>query len=122
MPLPLENSAKEPSEGRVTPPRATKHDNAIARALQIIAEAIGTLNRQNPPIYALQLPPYPIENLLVFNSSNVTAFLKRYEDIAKYYNFTDKIKIDQLTAHYKTRQRAIIQASKEYSEVTEESS
>jgi hypothetical protein len=122
MPLPSENSAEEPSEGRVTPPRATKHDDAMARALQMMAEAMGTLNRQNPPIYAPQLPPYPIENLPVFNGSNVTAFLKRYEDIAKYHNFTDKMKIDQLTAHCKTRQRAIIQASKEYSEATEESS
>jgi hypothetical protein len=41
----------------------------------MMAEAMGTLNRQSPPIYAPQLPPYPIENMPVFDGSNVTAFL-----------------------------------------------
>jgi hypothetical protein len=119
---PPDNSSKEPSEGRHTPPYAARQDDAIARALQIIAEAMGTLNRQSPPIYAPQLPPYPIENMPVFDGSNVTAFLDRYEDIAKYHNFTDKMKIDRLTAHCKTKQRAIIQASEEYAEATKEDS
>jgi hypothetical protein len=65
-----------------------------------------------------QLPPYPNKNLPLFNRTDVTNFLEQYKDIAKYYNFTDKIKVNQLLVYCKTKQRAIIKASKEYSEAT----
>jgi hypothetical protein len=65
-----------------------------------------------------QLPPYPNKNLPLFNRTDVTNFLEQYEDIAKYHNFTDKIKVNQILVYYKTKQRAIIKASEEYSEAT----
>jgi hypothetical protein len=88
----------------------------MARALQMMAESLNQIKNQTPLIYAPQLLLYPADSVLTFDGNNVTAFLERYEDMAKYYSFTDKMKIDQLTAHCKAKQRAIIQASKDYAD------
>jgi hypothetical protein len=54
----------------------------------------------------------------LFDGTDVTNFLERYEDMAKYYNFTDKMKVDWILVYCKTKQRAIIEASEEYLEAT----
>jgi hypothetical protein len=54
----------------------------------------------------------------LFDGTDITNFLEQYKDIAKYYNFTDKIKVDWILIYYKIKQRAIIKASKEYLEAT----
>jgi hypothetical protein len=56
--------------------------------------------------------------LPLFNRIDVTNFLEQYKDIAKYYNFTDKMKVDWILVYCKTKQRAIIKASEEYLEAT----
>jgi hypothetical protein len=91
-------------------------EDAMAKALQMMAESLQYLGKQTPPIYASQLPPYPANSVPTFNGNNVTTFLERYEEMAKYYNFTDRMTIDRLTAHCEPKQRAIIQASEEYAD------
>lgn len=116
---PQAGEQSETSSGGTSTPQP---DDAMARALQMMAESLSLMNQKDPPIYAPQLPPYSAENMPVFDGNNVTAFIERYEDIVRYYNFTDSMKIDRLTAHCKPRQRAIIQASEEYSEVVDKGS
>jgi hypothetical protein len=86
----------------------------------LIAESLDKIGKGTPSFYTNQLPPYPAKNLLAFNSKDITAFLERYKDMAKYYNLPNKVKIDRITAHCKQRQRAIIQASKEYEKALED--
>ena len=51
-----------------------------------------------------QLLPYPAKTVPVFNGTNVTVFLERFEDMSKYYSFTDKAIVDRLSAHCKPKQ------------------
>jgi hypothetical protein len=83
-------------------------------------ESLDKIGKGTLSFYANQLPPYLAENLLAFNSKDITAFLERYKDIAKYYNLPNKVKINQITTYCKQRQRAIIQASKEYKKALED--
>jgi hypothetical protein len=75
----------------------------LAKAIQTIAASMEQSRNQTPPIYAPQLLPYSAESVLTFNRSNVTAFLERYEDMATYYLFTNKMMIERLTAHCKAK-------------------
>ena len=99
------------------------HDSDIAKVLQIMAASLTQLNatsRSNTPVYASQLPPYPSESVPTFDGKNITMFLERFEEMAKYYEFTGKMMIDRLTAHCNPKQRAIIQASDKYKEALQD--
>jgi hypothetical protein len=98
--------------------QGTVNDDRIIAAFKMMAETLEAVRSQSLSILMPQLPPYPNENLPLFDRTDVTNFLERYKDIAKYHNFIDKIKVNQLLIYYKTKQRAIIKASKEYSEAT----
>ncbi|EDU46042.1 hypothetical protein PtrSN002B_011520 [Pyrenophora tritici-repentis] len=94
-------------------------DDGMTKVLQMMAQSLTKLNetsRSSTLVYASQLPPYPADSVPTFDGNNVTLFLERFEDMAKYYEFTSKIMIERLTAHCKAKQRAIIQASDEYEE------
>ncbi|KAF7446281.1 Asp-protease-2 domain containing protein [Pyrenophora tritici-repentis] len=94
-------------------------DDGMTKVLQMMAQSLTKLNetsRNSTPVYASQLPPYPADSVPTFDGNNVTLFLERFEDMAKYYEFTSKMMIERLTAHCKAKQRAIIQASDEYEE------
>src|SRR5205823_2988541 len=78
------------SGGMATP--VPGNEDMMAKVLQMMAESLRQLNKVTPTIYAPHLPPYPAESLRIFDGSNVTSFLERYEDMAKYHNFTDQMK------------------------------
>jgi hypothetical protein len=63
-------------------------------AFKMMAETLEAVRSQSLSILMPQLPPYLNENLPLFDGTDVTNFLERYEDMAKYYNFTDKMKVD----------------------------
>jgi hypothetical protein len=109
------------ASGTYVQPQSQPQDNDMTKLLQMMALSLQQLGNR-PPGYATQLPPYPSETVPVFDGTNVTVFLERFEDMAKYYEFTDKMKIDRLSAHCKPKQRAIIQASNEYANATVTSS
>jgi hypothetical protein len=120
---------QEPSNGSkqsATADHASDQDQAggngtpMEKTFKLIAESLDKMGKGTPSFYANQLPPYPAENLSAFNGKDITAFLERYEDMAKYYNLPNKVKIDRITAHCKQRQRAIIQASEEYEKALED--
>jgi hypothetical protein len=114
----MTNQASELSEqqsnGATTP--NSEQEVTLAKVLQMMAESLSQVRSQTPPIYAPQLRPYPADSVPTFDRNNATAFLERYEDMTKYHSFTDIMKINRLTAHCKSKQRAIIQASKDYLE------
>jgi hypothetical protein len=88
------------SGGATTP---VSDNEMLAKAIQTMAASIEQSRNQTPLIYAPQLPPYPAESVPTFNRSNVTAFLERYEDMATYHSFINKMMIECLTAHYKAK-------------------
>jgi hypothetical protein len=112
--------AEGPSAGGQTGSQhqGTVNDDRMMAAFKMMAETLEAVRSQSPSILMPQLPPYPNENLPLFDGTDVTNFLERYEDMAKYHNFTDKMKVDRLLVYCKTKQRAIIEASEEYSEAT----
>jgi len=93
---------------------APHDDPNIVRILTMMSESLQTLGKVTPPVVATQLPPYPVGMVPTFDGSNVTAFLESFEDMAQYYQLSDKMKIDRLTAHCKPKQRIIIQSSTDY--------
>jgi hypothetical protein len=98
---PMESRTESPdrrSGGATTP---VSDNEMLAKAIQMMAASIEQSRNQTPPIYAPQLPPYPAESVPTFDGSNVTAFLERYEDMATYHSFTNKMMIECLTAHCK---------------------
>ena len=113
MPDIPESSGTSSQHPQAQPPVQPQNDD-MAKLLQMMAQSLQQLGNR-PPVYSTQLPPYPSETVPVFDGTNVTTFLERFEDMSKYYEFTDKMKIDRLSAHCKPKQRAIIQASNEYS-------
>jgi hypothetical protein len=115
----MREPAESLSEGGSQDTPSSAQENDMSKILRMMAENLGHLGKYTQPKFASQLPPYPAESVPVFDGNNITAFLERYEEMSKYYEFTDKMKVDRLTAHCKTKQRAIIQASEEYSEALE---
>lgn len=87
----------------------------IAKSLARMAEALFHINKEPHHMYNPNLPAYPANSVPTFDGNNVTSFLEEYENMTKYYNFTDQMRIERLTAHCSERQRHIIQASDEYS-------
>ena len=73
----------------------------------MMAASLQQLGNRGPTV-ATQLPPYLAETVPVFDGTNVTVFLERFEDMSKYYGFTDKAMIDRLSAHCKLKQWLII--------------
>jgi hypothetical protein len=105
----------------VTPDSSTIQENLLSQAnnsdmtkiLQMMAASLQQLGNRGPTV-ATQLPPYPAETVPVFDGTNVTVFLERFEDMSKYYGFTDKAMVDRLSAHCKPKQWLIIQSSNAY--------
>src|SRR4051812_45696707 len=92
-------------------------ENDMAKVLQRMAASLSQLNatnRSTAPVYASQLSPYPAESVPAFDGNNVTDFIEQFEDLAKFYRYSDSAMINRITAYCKPRQREMIQASYEY--------
>jgi hypothetical protein len=100
--------AQAPTEGPSAVP-AGAPESDVVMILRALTKAM-SLRGKNQPIIASQLPPYPQDSIKTFNSTNITALLESYKDMSKYYELSDKTKVDQITAHFRTHERSVIQA------------
>ncbi|KAB2109347.1 hypothetical protein AG0111_0g1377 [Alternaria gaisen] len=94
-------------------PQAQSERDDMTKILQMMAASLHYIGNRNPTI-ATQLPPYPAETVPVFDGTNVTVFLERFEDMSNYYGFADKAMINRISAHCKPKQWLIIQSSNAY--------
>ncbi|CAN9171404.1 unnamed protein product [Alternaria alternata] len=94
-------------------PQTQSERDDITKILQMMAASLHYIGSRNPTV-ATQLPPYPAETVPVFDGTNVTVFLERFEDISNYYRFADKAMINRISAHCKPKQWLIIQSSNAY--------
>ncbi|KAK1916513.1 hypothetical protein P3342_012137 [Pyrenophora teres f. teres] len=114
---PPESSASQqvptPSESYQPSTAQERHESDMAKVLQIMA---GMASRSATPVYASQLPPYPADSVPTFDGNNVTLFIERYEEMARYYKFTPEMMLERLSAHCSHKQKEIIQSMEEFEE------
>ncbi|KAL1655806.1 hypothetical protein SLS61_001830 [Didymella pomorum] len=104
------------SSSGVDTPTSSLPPNVLRALLVRMTENLEVATRNST---AAAFLPYPQDNVKPFTGRDVTLFLERYKEIAKYYAFNNKDMIKRVTAYCKPKPRATITTSKEYDEALE---